>query len=298
MDLNLLKALDVLLKEKSVTKAADAMNVSVPAMSRTLARIRSVAGDPVLTRAGRELVPTEWALSQQGRLSALVVEAENILSNKARVVPELLERTFILRAADGFPGVFGARIAAEIQETAPLAIVRFAPQGDEDVAALREGKVDLDIGPLGALGPEIRTQLLYRDRFVGVVREGHELARGKVSEKRFAGHLHISVSRRGRARGRIDETLRELGLERRVVLITPSFYAAIVAASQSDLVATAPGRIAASIAKHLPIRVFSLPFPNVGLDMHQAWHPRFHEAPAHKWLRECVRKVTRDVERR
>jgi len=289
--LNLLKALSILLEEQSVTKAAGKMGLSVPAMSRTLARVRKAAGDPILVRAGRKLVPTPRALELQGRVRHIIADAEDVLLATRQPVTNELERTFTLRTADGFAGVFAARLIQRMQAQAPKIMLRFVPQGDEDVAPLREGLIDLDIGPLGVLGPEIKTQLLYRDRFVGVVRQDHDLAHGKVTPGRFAAHRHISVSRRGLARGPIDEALAQQRLTRDVVLIVPAFYAAVVAAATSDLVAAVPRRIAAFITCCLPMHVFALPVPCAPLAIYQAWHPRLHEDPAHRWLRESVRGI-------
>ena len=289
MDLNLLVALDALLRTESVTAAARSMNLSVSAMSRTLARIRDAIGDPILVRAGRKLVPTPRALVLRGRVQAIVAEAQNLLHSGKTLIPGALERTFTIRSSDAFGGTFAARLVEIVRDAAPKVVLRFAPQGEEDVEALREGKVDLDLGVIGAMGPEVRLQMLFRDCFVGVVRQGHALARADVTPVRFAGQEHISVSRRGRAYGPIDQALEQLGLSRRVPLVVTTFYGALVAAATSNLVAAVPRYLAESAQALLFLHVFPLPVTTEPITISQAWHPRFDADPAHRWLREWVR---------
>ncbi|MGK9231542.1 LysR family transcriptional regulator [Inquilinus limosus] len=299
MDLNLLVALDALLAEGSVAGAARRMNLSAPAMSRTLARIRHAIGDPVLVRAGRRLVPTPRAIELQGRVRAVVEDAQTLLRPEGAADPSMLERSFTIRASDYAAGVFAAGLAAAAARQAPGVTLRFADQGREDVNALREGRIDLDIGVLGETGPEIRVQTLLQDRFVGVVREGHPLLRGEMTAERFAAATHISASRRGRARGLIDDALERLGLSRRVTLVMPSFYAALFTAASSDLVAALPlAVVARAAALGLAVRVFELPVTVPAVTITQAWHPRFDKDAGHRWLRQLVRTTIAEAAER
>lgn len=291
LDLNLLIALDALLDEGSVVGAAQRLHLSPPAMSRTLARIRDALGDPILVRAGRNLVPTPRALQMRDRVRALLAEARALFDDADTVALENIERTFTIRASDGIAGALAAGLLARVRSRAPGINLRFAAEGDEDVAALREGRIDLDIGVLGDSGPEIKLQGLFRDRFVGVVRLGHALSRGRVTAKRFAGAQHISVSRRGRARGPIDAALASQGLSRNVALVVPSFYTALMIAADSDLVAAVPARLALQARALLPVKSFELPITLDDVLVTQAWHPRFDNDAGHRWLRECVRAV-------
>lgn len=291
IDLNLLVALDALLREQSVTGAAHRLHLSAPAMSRTLARIRAAVGDPILVRAGRRLVPTPFAAALQPRVQAAVEESRSLLRREAGAALETLERTFVVRANDVLVGGFAAAILAIVEREAPGVRLRFAAEGDEDVAALRDGLVDLDVGVLGETGPEVRVQHLFRERLVGVVRRGHALARGRVTPKRFAAATHVVVSRRGRPHGPIDQALRGLGLERRVGVVVPSFYAALFAVTDSDLVATVPRRLAEHVAARVGAHAFALPVPTPEFAVTQAWHPRFDADPPHRWLRGTVRRA-------
>lgn len=290
LDLNLLVALDALLREGSVTGAARRMNLSAPAMSRTLARIRDAVGDPILVRAGRKLVPTPRALALRGRVQAVVEDAASLLQAEKHD-PRTLERAFTLRTSDALAGVFAEPLTALCRAEAPRVVLRFVPEGQEDVSALREGLVDLDLGAMGPMGPEIRVQKLLQDRFVGTVRKGHPLGRGRCSAKRLTEYPHISVSRRGKQRGPLDDALQVLGFERNIPLVVPSVYVALRVVAGSDMVTVVPERIFERECEGLGLQTFALPATTPPLIICQAWHPRFDADPAHRWLRECIRRV-------
>lgn len=285
LDMNLLVTLDALLSEGSVVGAAQRLNLSAPAMSRQLARIRHLLGDPVLVRAGRGLVPTPRAEALRERLRGLVAEAEALVRGD-EIDLLRLERTFVIRANDGFVGTFGAALASLAAQEAPLVRLRFAHQDKEDVEALREGRIDADVGVIGAMGPEIRLQALFHDRFVGVVRRGHPLA-GEVTPERFAAFPHVSVSRRGRFSGPIDVALAALGLKRFVAIAVANFNDALAIVRTSDHVAAVPARLTEPARAGL--HSFDLPVKTDALAVSLAWHPRFDADPAHRWLRAALR---------
>lgn len=291
MDLGLLVALDALLTEGSVARAAARMNLSAPAMSRTLARIREETGDPILVRAGRGLVPTPRAEAMRERVRTLVMEAQALLGPE-RIDLAGLQRRFTIRT--GLPGSLAAPLLAALRAEAPRVTVRFVAEGDESVDALRDGTLDLQVGVIGATGPEVRIQTLYHDRFVGAVRRGHPLLDGPITADRFAGCDHISASRRGRERGPIDGELEKLGLTRSVPLVVSNHLAALQAAAQSDLVAAVPDSIARpAVSAGLAVELFTLPVAPPPVAVAQAWHPRLDADPAHRFLRGAVLSVTR-----
>lgn len=295
LDMNLLVTLDALLSEGSVVGAAQRLNLSPPAMSRQLARIRHLLGDPVLVRAGRGLVPTPRAESLRERLRGLVTEAEALVRGEDGLDLSRLERTFVIRANDGFVGTFGAALASLAASQAPRVRLRFAHQDREDVEALREGRIDADVGVIGAMGPEIRLQALFHDRFVGVVRQGHPLA-DAVTPENFAAFPHVSVSRRGRFFGPIDEALAALGLTRFVSIAVANFADALAIVRASDHVAAVPARLTQPARAGL--HTFELPVKTDALAVSIAWHPRFDADPAHRWLRGIVRDACMQTSRK
>jgi len=186
-DLNLLFTMNAVLAEGSVARAARRLRLSPSAMSRALARLREATGDPLLVRAGRSLVPTPRAIELRERVGQVVQDAEAVLRPVRAPDLQRLARTFTVRTSEGFVENFGAPLIARMRAEAPGVRLRFVPKLAEDGAALRDGTVDLETGVVApATSPELVGQSLYRDRFVGVVRRGHPLGRGRMTSTRYA----------------------------------------------------------------------------------------------------------------
>ncbi|MDX1722861.1 MAG: LysR family transcriptional regulator [Pseudomonas sp.] len=289
-DLNLLVTLDVLLAEGSVARAAKRLRLSPSAMSRALARLRETTGDPLLVRAGRGLVPTPRALALRERVAQLVQDAEAVLRPAAQIDLKQLVRTFTLRSSEGFAENFGPALIARIAKEAPGVRLCFMQKPDKDSSPLRDGTVDLETGVVGQdASPELRTQALFRDRFIGVVRVGHPLSLGEVTPARYAAGGHIYVSRRGLDKGPIDEALKSLGLAREVVTMVAGFSTALALIRATDLIVSVPERHTASLRAGM--HSFSLPVALPAFTVAMLWHPRMDADPAHRWLRGCLREV-------
>jgi DNA-binding transcriptional LysR family regulator len=293
-DLNLLVTLDVLLAEGSVARAARRLRLSSSAMSRALARLREATGDPLLVRAGRALVPTPRALELRERVSQVVREGEAVLRPVEKLNLDKLVRTFTIRTSEGFVENFGPALIARTGKEAPGVRLCFVQKPDKDSAPLREAMVDLETGVVvGATAPELRMQKLFRDRFIGVVRMGHALCKGKMTAARYAAGRHISVSRRGLGKGPIDEALDALGLQREIVTGVGGFSTALALARASDLIATVPERHTGILRAGM--HSFPLPVVMVEITVSMLWHPRLDADPAHRWLRGHVREVCRSL---
>jgi DNA-binding transcriptional LysR family regulator len=289
-DLNLLFTLDVLLAEGSVARAARRLRQSPSAMSRALARLREATGDPLLVRAGRGLVASPRALELRDTVSQLVHDAEAALRPANQLDLGQLERTFTLRASEGFVENFGARLLARVAEQAPRVRLHFLHKLDKDSGPLRDGTVDLETGVVDkSIGPEVRAQALFRDRYVGVVRAGHPLSRGKVTRALYAAAAHVHVSRRDNDKGPIDDALAAFGLKREIATVVGGFSAALALARASDLVATVHERHTGILFAGM--HCFALPLPIPQFTVSLLWHPRLDGDTAHRWLRGCVRET-------
>jgi DNA-binding transcriptional LysR family regulator len=297
VDWNLLAALDVLLAEGSVTGAARRLHLSVPATSRTLGRIRQAFGDPILVRAGRGLVPTPRALAVQQRLHRLMEEAHALVEIGRDLDLARLQRTFTIRANDSMIGLLATRLVTRIQAGAPGVTLRFVPEGEEDLAPLRDGLIDLDVGVIADFGPEVNVQPLARERLVGMVAPGHPLASGRVTLRRIAAVEHIAVSRRGRARGAFDEILERHGLVRKVVAVVPTFTAAAHIIAGSRLTGLITAGYAARAADLTGAHLYEIPAELPEFQLSQAWHVRHDLDPAHQWLRNQIAAVLRPTSR-
>ena len=243
LDLNLLVTLDALLEEGSVTGAAERLRLSAPAVSRTLGRIRAVLGDAVLVRAGRNLVPTPYALELRPRVRVLVEQARAVLAPQPAADPAEVTRRFTLQADEMILTAFAAQLIGTVSRQAPGVVLRFLPEASEETPALRDGRLDLEIGVLARPEPEILVEPLGGTRLVGVARPGHPVLEAVGQGKRalaraFAAADHIGVSRKGRVHGPVDERLAELGLRRRVVATLSSYTAALFLCRETDLCAS------------------------------------------------------------
>jgi DNA-binding transcriptional LysR family regulator len=294
LDLNLLVALDALLREQSVARAAARLHVTPSAMSRTLTRLREAVGDPLLVRAGRGLVPTPRALALRDRVHRWVAEAETLLVPETPRSPAEFRRVFTIRANDGVLVGLGAELLARVQAEAPGVIVRFVVEGEEDVAALRDGVVDLDIGVQDALGPEVRVQSLLVDRFAVLVAANSPL-RGRPNLEQVCAVPHIVISRRGKTVTLLDEQLAARGLRRTVTAVVPNTLAAAALVAQGRGLALVADTFARRAPGLLPVRRLPLPLPLGPIPIAQAWHPRFDDEPAHRWLRASIKQIAAEL---
>ena len=294
-DLNLLHALDALLTTRSVTLAARKMHLSTPAMSHTLARIRDLLGDPVLVRAGRGLVPTPRALDLAEPVGRLLADAHALIEPVTGQDLTRVKRQFVIRAPDGMAVVYGAALSVALMEAMPAASLRFLPESHADDTALREGRIDLDMGSLRLKDPEAEWDVLQTHGWTGAVRAGHPLLDGKLTARRLAAERHVAIAVRPGEVSPVDEAFAQAGHPRFVALTVPNAYGALVTIARSPLVGCVPARIAQAMHVPLGITLFELPFPVPGDPFVMAWHPRQAADPAHLWLRQAIRDVLEDA---
>ncbi|MFI0576478.1 LysR family transcriptional regulator [Streptomyces tendae] len=300
IDANLAVALDALLAEQSVTRAAARMHTSPAAMSRTLGRLRRILQDPLLVRAGQAMVPTPRALALRDEAATVVRRLGALLTPAAGVDPATLRSTFTLQTADLVGAALAGGLLALAGQEAPGVSLRFRAEELEGGPALRDGRVDLEVGAIDHVDPETRVEQLVTLRMAAAVRPGHPLAEGPLTPARFAAAEHVAVSRRGRFDGPVDAALAELGLSRRVAVVLPGHLAALSLAARTDVVALVPTVPDAADSSPSPLteqasvlglRLLDIPLqlPPVAIGM--AWHPRHTADGAHHWLRTAVRRV-------
>ncbi|MEU9418021.1 LysR family transcriptional regulator [Streptomyces sp. NPDC051000] len=298
IDAHLAVALDALLSEQSVTRAAARLHTSPAAMSRTLARLRRVLQDPLLVRAGQAMVPTPRAQALREEAAEVVHRLGALLTPGASVDPAALRGTFTLQTADLIGAALAPGMMRLARQEAPGVSLRFRAEELEAGPALRDGRIDLEVGSIDHVDPETQVEELVTLRMAAAVRPGHPLIEGALTPERLAAAEHVVVSRRGRFTGPLDTALAELNLHRRVAVALPSHMAALALASRSDvvcLVPTAPPGAAPSpltdTATALGLRLLDIPVPLPPLTIGMAWHPRHAADGGHRWLRDTVRRT-------
>ncbi|MFD1306970.1 LysR family transcriptional regulator [Streptomyces kaempferi] len=300
LDANLAVALNALLAEQSVTRAAARLHTSPAAMSRTLARLRRILQDPLLVRAGQTMVPTPRAQALRDEAASVVRRLGALLTPGTGVDPAVLRGTFTLQAADLVGAALAPGLLRLAGQEAPGVSLRFRAEEWEAGPALRDGRIDLEIGSIDHVDPETRVEELVTLRMAAAVRPGHPLTEGPLTPDRLAAAEHVVVSRRGRFTGPLDTALAERNLHRRVAVVLPGHLAAMTLAARSDvvcLVPTAPPGAADSpltdAATALGLRLLDIPLPLPPLAIGMAWHPRHAADGGHRWLRGAVRRTLR-----
>jgi DNA-binding transcriptional LysR family regulator len=294
-DLNLLVSLDALIEEANVTRAAARLNISQPALSAQLARLRRLLHDPLLVtaRSGRGMTPTARALELRGPLQQALRELEKIAKSPPAFDPKTADRTFAIAATDNATVILGVGFIESIRKVTGSGVrVSFRTPSPELIAdQLELGEIDLLIGSKRVIPINLQTCELFDDHYLMAQRKGHPRGKKPLSLKTYCSLSHILVSTSGGSfHGDIDEQLEKIGRRRRVVLSVHQFSVAPIFLRATDHVATLPARFITRFAKEFDL--FDLPFKARGYSVSAAWHPRSQLDPGHVWLRRELSSVS------
>lgn len=294
VDLNLLVTLEALLAERSVTRAARRLGLSQPAMSHALQRLRDLFDDPLFVRRPGGVEPTDRALALGAPLARCLEAVRQTLEGPARFDPATARRSFAVATADHGSFVLLPELWARVAVEAPGVDVQVCPMVDQDGRRLlAEGELDLLIGPYQDERAGYYRQRLMHERFVCVLREGHPALKNEFTFDAWLSYPHVLVAPRGRPGSAVDTTLAALGRSRRVGLQVPQFLVAPHVVAGSDLIWTAPERMARAYVGLLPLVTRPVPVALEGFTVWQSWHERRHRDPAHAWLRARVLAAAR-----
>jgi len=289
IDMNLVVALDALLQERNVTRAAKRLGLGQSATSHALARLRLVFDDPLLVKAGRELVLTERATALVGPCARAVSELGRLFAAPTPFDPRTARRTFRVVATDNLEVYVLPRLAAILAKEAPFLDLRFRPFHADWATTLRQGHFDLKLGRSSEVPAGLRAEELFRDRIVCVARRGHPMG-PRLSLRQYAALSHILVAPAGSERGFMDDVLAAEGLERRIAIVVPHFLPALFAVAASDFVLTVPARLLRAVPA-LRLRTTSLPSQSAEYALSQVWPERFEDDEGHQWLRQAIRRA-------
>lgn len=225
----------------------------------------------------------------------MVEEAQALLRPESGLNLSSLNRTFTIRASDGLAEAMGPALISKVQSEAPGVRLHFVRKLDKDSIGLRDGSLDFETGVVGqAIGPEVKAQALFVDRYIGVVRHDHPLFRKVVTAEDYAAWNHVLTWRLGLDLGRIDEALVGIGLRRNVMTTVDGFAAALALARVSDLIATVPEKHTATLRDGM--HAFPIPVATPEFTISLLWHPRLEGDPAHRWMRNCIREACKELE--
>lgn len=295
VNLNLLTALDALVTERSVTRAAKRIGITQSAMSNALQRLRDLYGDPLFTRVGRGIVPTARALEIAPALRSGLTLLGSTLS-KTGFDPVTAERTFVLALSDYVEFVLVPPLLRRLEKAAPKIRLTVVPWGLHDIPpSLASGDVDLMIGYYGKLPPRHDEQILFEDRYVCIVRKGHPAVGARLTLARYLRLEHVVVSQSRDSIASVDVALARRGLERRVGARVSHFLMVPRLIADTDLVAAMSRRAVVPFVKTFGLTVheppLELPVGRIG----QVWHERQSNDSAAIWLRNLIAEVARTV---
>jgi DNA-binding transcriptional LysR family regulator len=293
VDLNLLVALDALLSECSVTRAASRLSLSQSAMSATLARLRSLFGDPLLLRTAGGMLPTSKGLELAAPVKQVLADIGRLVQPAGAFDPAAAQVTFTIAASDYVEYAILPRLVDYLEASAPFA--RLAVRAMDFGAIGRQletGEVDLGILGAGFAPPNARSRPLFLERFVCVVRRDHPRIKDRLSLDEFCALEHLLVAPSGSGfTAQTDDALAAIGRRRQIRLSVPHFLLVPEILVRSDMIVVLPERLARRYRDRF--RIFETPMEMAPFAIVEVWHERTHRDPALVWLRHALTELTR-----
>ena len=292
IDLNLLVVFNQLRIQGRVSRVAETLDVTQPAVSNALARLRVVLGDELFLRTPRGMEPTPFAEQLAEPVAAALGMLESAVNQRSSFTPAMSQRTFTIAMTDIGEIYFLPVLMESLSKVAPgvsVSTLRNTAAGlKEDMEA---GKVDLAVGLLPQLKAGFFQRRLFRQRYVCLLRKGHRLAKRAVGLEDFSAAEHVVVTSPGTGHGRIDELLERAGVQRRVRLEVPHFVAVGHILQTTDLLATVPEAFAQRVAEPFGLAYFAHPaaLPDIAINLF--WHAKNHKDPANQWLRGLMMEL-------
>jgi len=292
IDLNLFVVLDAIYREGSITRAGHQLNLTQPAISHGLRRLRERLRDPLFVRRGPNMVPTPFTRTIIGQVRQALQILEVNLHENQHFDPVHTRRTFSLGLRDSSEAIVLPALLRRLQEAAPgisLASVRVNRRDLE--AELANGSIDLAMDIPLSLGEDIRQKWIFRDRLVVVARTGHPRISSPLDLDTYLSENHIMVSLRRSGPGLEDTELIRLGKRRRIGVRCQHFFEACRLVSQTDLLLTMPERYALLLNTHFCNLLYPFPARVPFLDVHLYWHESAENDAANRWLRKEIEKA-------
>ena len=294
VDLNLLVVFDALMTECHVTRAADRMGLTQPAMSHALNRLRELIGDPLFVRAPRGMTPTPAALELAGPVRSILDQIETTLALHTAFDPARGNRRFTLGMSDYAAFLLLPNLAGRLGTEAPgVDLVIRHTSHVRGLAGLDNGEAELIVGNFPDPPAHLAEETLFVEDFICAARAGHPDLEEAPDLRRFLSMRHLQVSLRGEPEGYLDDVLRRRGLKRIIGVTVGHFLLAPFTLQATDLIATEPRRLMTPMAGLLGLRLFPPPLDIPAFRVVQMWHRRYDRDPGHRWLRGVIRDLAR-----
>jgi DNA-binding transcriptional LysR family regulator len=298
VDLNLVLALDALLAERHVTRAAARLGITQSAASHALARLRDLLDDPLLVRGPRgTMLATPRAVALAPAVHRILIDLSAVLRGDAAFDPATARRTFRIGTTDYVELVLMPKLVERVNRIAPNVDLWFHTLTDHGDDALAAGTIDAVIGPPQSAARPAGSyeKVLFTESFTCILRKGHPLAARKLTLARYCAASHLLVAPRSTPGGFVDDALAAVGRARRVALAVPHFLVVPYLIAGTDLIATLAIRVAETFADTLGLVIVPPPIALPRFQMALAWHERNHDDPPHRWLRDQILAVAAEM---
>jgi DNA-binding transcriptional LysR family regulator len=293
MDLNLLRIFDTVMTERNMTRAAARLNITQPAVSNAVARLRDVLGDNLFTKVPGGITPTARALAIWPTIRHSLAQLEEVL-HPTRFEPGSAEAMFRFAMSDYVADMVICAVAAELGRQAPGIRLHLRPHKIDDVSAmLTHGVIDLAAGVLRHPGPPIRALRLQRVTYLCAMRRGHPLAGKPLTREAFLSARHLAISLAGE-KSLVDREFEEQGVQRDIVLTVNQIGLGPRVLQQTDLLAILPSVVALQGPQAAELHACPCPFPVASREISLLWHERNDAVPAHRWLRSRLIELCAD----
>ena len=312
VDLNLLVYLDVLLRELNVTRAAEQLGITQPAMSNGLKRLRDLFNDPLLIRSSEGMKPTERALDLQPKVRQILADTQYLLEPKQEFKPLTSKRVFRIMVSDYAEATLIPALIKNIRSEAPNVILDFLTPSDVSYQDLEQGRVDMAINRFNEIPQSFHQNTVWTDSFSCLVSSKNPAA-DNFNLKTYLNAHHIWVSKTGMGvgfgvnpeksggLGWIDQALQRIGRKRKITIFTRHYQTPGLLAQNNDLVATLPTKIARMQAENPNLVILEPPFYIPEFELKMAWSPLLHPNAGHQWLRRLImytsERITEDERR-
>lgn len=294
LDLNLLIALKALLEEKHVSRAAEKIELSQPAMSRALGRLRKMFNDPLLVRSGIGLDLTSRALEIYEPLQTILSEIDHIITPTQKI-PSVMKGEIIIATRDNEMVTILPKVISRVTNEAPKLILRLIPIVGDDLGVLERQEADFVMTAAVTQSGTLFRQILYRESFYCLISANNSVLKKGLDLENYLSLKHCIVSTTGYGRGIVDNVLVQHGLEREVVVYLPNFLAASHIVANSNLIVTVPKRVGMLMVQEGVTKLLEPPIKIPSFPIYLYWHARNQNNFAHQWIRKIIKNVSVEV---
>ncbi len=295
-DLNLLPVFVALMEERNVTRAAERLGITQPALSNALGRLRDMLRDPLFIRERYGMKPTQVAEQLAPAISAALSGIDDLIRDQQDFDPARATRLFTIAPNSYVEYVLMPEIIARLRAEAPGIRLRLIPFGtDPAEAGAMSGTTDMVLGRMVDPPDNLVVQLLMEDGLACMVRADHPDIADRMSREQFEHLKHVNVLPPGQLRAGLFQVMDQHGLKREVAVSATHFLAVPEMVAATDYCATLPIRISHRLARDPRLKVVPAPVDFGTFPVQLAWHVRYRHDPAHRWLRALIADVARDV---